>query len=69
MKLEEAKKLYENEWIAFRTFEDGNNTDGDVVLYKKDRKAFNRELTKLKPKDVYITYAGQLIPKGYVAMF
>ena len=69
MKLEEAKKLYENEWLAFRTYEDGNNPEGDVIFHNKNRKAFNRELLKLKPKDVYITYAGPLIPEGYAVMF
>jgi hypothetical protein len=40
MKLEEAKTLYQGEWIAFRTSEEGDNPEGEVVLHNKDRRAF-----------------------------
>jgi hypothetical protein len=69
MKLEEAKDLYSDEWLAFRTFEDGDNPEGEVILHNKNRKSFDRELMKLKPTDVYITFAGPLIPEGYAVMF
>jgi hypothetical protein len=35
MKLEEAKKLYPDEWIAFRSNKDGENSDGKVLLHNK----------------------------------
>ena len=38
MKLEEAKKLFQGEWIAFRTLEEGDNPEGEVVLHHKDRR-------------------------------
>jgi len=65
MKLEEAKKLYENEWIAFRANEDGENPEGEVLLHNKDRKAFDKELLELKPDHVYITFTGPVVPEGY----
>jgi hypothetical protein len=65
MKLEEAKKLYENEWIAFKKNENGENPDGEVLFHNKNRKAFDNELLELRPKDVYITFAGPVVPEGY----
>ena len=65
MKLEEAKKLYDNEWIAFRKNENGENPDGEVLFHNKNRKAFDKELLELRPKDVYITFAGPVVPEGY----
>jgi hypothetical protein len=35
MRLEEVKKLYPDEWIAFRSNEDGENSDGKVLLHNK----------------------------------
>jgi len=66
MRLEEAKKLYPDEWIAFRSNEDGENPDGDVLLHNKNRKAFDKELLELKLINVYITFAGPVVPEGYV---
>jgi hypothetical protein len=65
MRLEEAKKLYENEWIAFKKNENGENPDGDVLLHNKNRRTFDKELLKLKPAKVYVTFAGPPVPEGY----
>jgi hypothetical protein len=65
MKLEEAKKLYEKEWIAFKKNENGENPDGEVLLHNKDRRIFDRELLKFKPTKVYVTFVGPPVPEGY----
>ena len=68
MKLEEAKKLYLDEWIAFRSNEDGENPDGEVLLHNKKRREFDKELLSRELINVYITYTGPLIPEGYAIL-
>ena len=69
MRLEEAKKMYPGEWIAFRTLEEGDNPEGEVVLRNKDRRAFDKELLQKGLTDVYITFAGPPVPEGYAVIF
>ncbi|MBM3239611.1 hypothetical protein FJZ31_25265 [Candidatus Poribacteria bacterium] len=69
MKLKDAKNRYYGEWIAFRAYEEGDNPDGEVVLHNKDRRNFDSELIARGLKDIYITFAGPLIPKGYTVIF
>lgn len=69
MKLEEARSQYQGQWIAFRTFEEKENPEGEVVLHNKDRRAFDRELLRRGITDVYITFAGPAVPEGYAVMF
>ena len=68
MKLEEAKKLYLDEWIAFRSNENGENPDGEVLLHNKNRRVFDKELLSRELINVYITYTGPLIPEGYAIL-
>ena len=69
MKLKEAQELYAGDWIAFRTSEEGDDPEGEVVLHSKDRHTFDRELIELKLTGTYITFAGLPIPEGYAALF
>lgn len=69
MKREEAKTLYEGEWIAFRTFEEGDNPEGEVVLHNKERRVFDKELLQSGLTNVYITFAGPPVPEGYAVIF
>ena len=69
MRLEEAKALYPNEWIAFRAFEESDNPEGELVLHNKDRRAFDKELLEQGLTGVYITFAGPPVPEGYAVMF
>lgn len=69
MMLEEAKIFYKGEWIAFRTFEESDNPEGEVVLHNKDRRAFDKKLLQLGLTDVYITFAGPPVPEGYAVIF
>jgi len=69
MKLEEAKTRYQGEWIAFRTFDEGDNPEGEIVLHNEDRRVFDRALVELGIRDVYLTFAGPPVPEGYAVMF
>lgn len=69
MRLEEAKNKFQGEWIAFRLHNDKPNPEGEVLLHKKNRREFDRELLQKKIKDVYITFAGPSIPQQYAALF
>jgi len=69
MKLEEAKIRYQGEWIAFRTLDESDNPEGEVILHNKERRTFDKELVERGLKDVYITFAGPPVPEGYAVMF
>lgn len=69
MKLEEVKSLYPGEWLAFRTGEEGDNPEGEVVLHHRDRRTFDEELLERGLIEVYITFAGPLVPEKYAVMF
>jgi len=69
MKLAEAKRLYQGEWIAFRELEEIEDPEGEVVLHNNDRRAFDKRLLELGLTDLYITFAGPPVPDGYAAIF
>ena len=69
MRLEEVKKTYQGEWIAFRTVEETENPEGEVMLLNKDRRFFDRELLRMGLTNVYIPFAGPPVPEGYAAIF
>lgn len=69
MKLSEALELLKDQWIAFRIGSDEEDPEGVVVLHDADREAFRRELHARKIRGVYITYAGDVLPEGYAALF
>lgn len=69
MRLEDAKALYPGEWMAFRTFEEGDNPEGEIVLHNRDRRAFDKELLQRGLTDVYVTFAGPPAPEGYAVVF
>ncbi len=69
MRLEEVKRTYKGEWIAFRAVEETDNPEGEVILHNKDRRFFDKELLRMGLTDVYITFAGPPVPEGYAAIF
>lgn len=69
MKLEAAKNKYQDEWIAFKTNDESDNPEGEVVLHSKDRWAFDKELLERKITDVYITFSGPIIKEGFSVIF
>jgi len=69
VKLEEAKELYPNEWIAFRVDRDGENPEGEVLMHGSDRDSFERELLERGIINVYVFYSGPIVPEGYTVVF
>lgn len=69
MRLDEAKKKFHGEWIAFRVNKESENPEGNVLLHNKNRREFDRKLIQSGIKDVYITFAGPAIPERYTAFF
>lgn len=69
MKLDEAKVLYPDEWVAFSTVEEGDNPAGEVLLHNKDRRIFDQQLLERGLADVYITFTGSIVPDKYAVMF
>jgi len=69
MRLEEAKEMYQGEWIAFRPSEVSVDPEGEVILHNKDRRAFDKELVQRGLTDLYLTFAGPPVPEGYAVIF
>ena len=69
MKLDEAKVLYPDEWVAFSTTEEGDNPEGEVILHNKDRHIFDQRLLDQGLTGVYITFTGLTVPGKYAVMF
>ena len=69
MKLDDAKGLYPDEWIAFLATEKGDNPEGEVVLHNKDRRHFDQQLLQQGLTEVYITFTGSPVPDKYAVMF
>lgn len=69
MKLKETKNMYQGEWIAFLPHDESENPDGEVILHNKDRRTFDKELVERRITNVYITFAGPIIPEGYGTLF
>jgi hypothetical protein len=69
MRLEQAKEMYQGEWIAFRPFEESADPEGEVILHNKDRRTFDKELVQRGLTDLYLTFAGPPVPEGYAVIF
>ena len=71
MRLEEAKKIFQGEWIAFQIYKgkESDNPEGDVLAHNKNRRDFDKTILQKAVKDIYITFAGPAIPEGYTAFF
>ena len=69
MRLEEAKTVYQGEWIAFRAIDESDDPEGEVILHAKDRRAFDKELVERGITNICITFAGPTISEGYGTLF
>ena len=70
--LEQAKKTYSEEWIAFIVKEEKEDTEkleGEVIEHHKNRRELHRRLRERNIKNAYVTFAGPLIRPGYSVMF
>ena len=64
--MKKQKPLYKREWAAFRSFEEGDNPEGEVALYNKGRRTFDKELLRRMLTGVYITFASLPVPEGHM---
>ena len=65
MKWEEIVKKFKNEWVLIEVKqidEEYNLKEGDVIAHSKDKSEVYGRLLKLKGKELYIDYTGQ-VPK------
>lgn len=75
MKIKELKKKYKDEWLAIEVTkeENGRSVEGRLILHEKDRDILWEKLSSLKKtnkkEDIYVTYTGPLLKKGYAAAF
>jgi hypothetical protein len=69
VKLSEAVNQFKDQWIAFRISREGDDPEGEVVVHDADRSRFRERMRLDQIRNVYITYAGAILPEGYVALF
>jgi len=71
MKIEELKRKYKDEWLAIKVTKekDGKAIEGELKDHCKDRKNIWERAKKAGEKDIYITFAGPPLEKGYAAAF
>ncbi len=70
-KIEELKKKYKGEWLAIEVTKekDGEPVQGKLILHAKDREEIWRKIRLSKEKEIYVTFAGPPLEKGYAAAF
>ena len=68
MKLNTAKRIFKNQWIAFK-YSDRDKTEGEVLCRGKDRRALYKKLRGKKIDGAYLTYTGPLVSKKFAIMF
>lgn len=69
MTWEEVQKQYAGEWVALNIEREAPPNEGRVLLHHADRHEFDRLLLAQGLKDVYITFAGELVKPGYSVLF
>jgi len=70
--LEQAKKSYSGEWIAFIVKEEKEAVDkleGEVIEHDISRRELHKRLRERNIEKAYVTFAGPLIKPGYSVMF
>ncbi len=65
--LEEAKREYAGQWLAFLVTEEMPTGEllGQVIAHNPDRRELHRELREKKVDRAYVTFAGPVVKPGY----
>jgi len=68
--LEQAKRQYAGQWLAFLVTEETPTGEllGHLIAHNRDRKELHRELRKRKVTKAYVTFAGPVVKPGYVVI-
>lgn len=71
LEIESLKKKYPGEWLAIEVTEERNGEPvrGRLILHSKDRDELWRKIELSREREIYVTYAGPLIEKGYAVAF
>jgi len=68
MRLEEAKKQYSGQWLAFHEFDDRDNPEGEIKAHSKDRISLMEAIKDLDIENLYITFASTSDSKQHAFM-
>ena len=70
-KVDELKKRYKDQWLAIEVtkVEDGEAVEGKLVLHSKDRDEVWKRIRLSRKKEIFVTFAGPPLEKGYAAAF
>ncbi len=70
-KIKDLKKKYKGEWLVIEVTkeEEGEAVDGKLILRSKNREEIWRKVKPSKTKQVYVTFAGPPLEKGFAAAF
>jgi len=65
------KRKYKGEWLAIEVTQESNGepVQGKLILHDKNRDRIWEKIELSKDKEIYITYAGPLVEKGYAVAF
>ena len=68
--LEEAKREYAGQWLAFLVVEEMPTGEllGQVIAHNPDRRELHRELREKKVDGAYVTFAGPVVKPGYAVI-
>jgi len=70
-KIKELEKKYKGEWLAIEVVKEkgGEPIEGKLILHSKDREKIWEKIRLSKEKEIYVTFAGPPLEKGYAAAF
>ena len=70
VKLDEIKRQYPSQWIAFWVSEEKPTGDiiGELIAHNPDRRDLHQELRDKKIRKAYVTFAGPVVKPGYAVI-
>ena len=68
--LEQAKRQYTGQWLAFLVTEETPKGEllGQLIGHNPDRRELHRELREKKMARAYVTFAGPAVKPGYTVI-
>mgnify|MGYP001059455074 CR=1 FL=1 len=69
--LEQVKRQYAGQWLAFLVIEETPTGEllGQLIAHNPDRRDLHRELREKKMARAYVTFAGPVVKPGYAVIF
>jgi len=68
--LEEVKRQYAGQWLAFQVTEESSTGEllGHLIAHNLDRRELHRQLRQGEVANVYVTFAGPVVKPGYAVI-